>query len=83
MHFYYCSQLNHWPNLYTTSIMETYHKIVCLIEVMFHLLFVCFKFSSHSRIFRSYGEGTIVSEGLQILTYVRLLRPFFSVPNLW
>ena len=83
MHFYYCSQLNNWPNLYTNSILEAYHKKVCLIEVMFHQLFVCLKFSSHSRIFRSYGDGTIVGEGLHILTYVRLLRPFFSVPNLW
>ena len=30
-------------------------------------------FSSHLRMFRSYGDITISDEGLQILTYARLL----------
>ena len=34
-----------------------------------YCLFVCIFFSSHSRIFHSYGDVTITSEGLQILTY--------------
>ena len=32
-------------------------------------------FSSHSRIFHSFGDDTIVAEGLQILTYAWLLWP--------
>ena len=38
-------------------------------------MFVCLGFSSHSRIFHSYGDVTITGEGLQILTYARHLRP--------
>ena len=35
---------------------------------LFVCLFVCFGFSSHWRIFHSYGDVTIAGEGLQILT---------------
>ena len=31
-----------------------------------HILFVCFGFSSHSRIFHSYGDVSIADEGLHI-----------------
>ena len=41
--------------------------------LMVFLCFFCFVwgFSSHSRIFHSYGDVTITNEGLQILTYAR------------
>ena len=32
-------------------------------------------FSSHSRIFHSFGDVTIIGEWLQIMTYVRKSRP--------
>ena len=42
--------------------------------------------SSHSRLFHSYGDVTIIGEGLQILTYARHSWPvsskFFIVPHL-
>ena len=39
---------------------------------------VCWRFSSHSIIFHSFGDVTIAGEGLQILTYARHLWPFSS-----
>ena len=45
---------------------------ICLIVCLFACLFVCllvWNFSSHSRIFYYFGDVTITSEGLQILTY--------------
>ena len=44
-------------------------------------LFVC-TFSSHSRIFHSFGDFTISGEGLQILIYARLLWPLISEGSL-
>ena len=47
-------------------------------------MFVClnFGFSSHSRIFHSYGDVTITGEGLQILTYAWHLWPLSSEGSL-
>ena len=46
--------------------------------------FLCLFFRFYSRIFHLFGDITIASEGLQILTYARHLWPFFSVPHiLW
>ena len=48
-------------------------------------LFVCsfvWVFSSHSRIFHSYGNVTICGEGLQILTYARPSWPLRSEGSL-
>ena len=45
-------------------------KVICY-------LLVC-GFSSHSRIFHSYGYVTIADEGLQILTYARHAWPLSS-----
>ena len=45
------------------------------------LLFVClfiWSFSSHSRIFHSFGDVTITGEGLQMLTYARHFWPSSS-----
>ena len=53
---------------------------VLIISQMIHLLvclFVC-SFSSHSRIFHSFGDVTIAGEGLQILTYAPHLWPLSS-----
>ena len=44
-------------------------------------LFVCFDFSSHTRIFHSYGDVIITGEG-QILTYARHLWPLSSEGSL-
>ena len=44
-------------------------------------LFVC-GFSSHLRIFHTYGDVTISGEGLQILTYARHLWPLSSEGSL-
>ena len=49
--------------------VKTASKKVCL--------FNC-GFLSHLRIFHSYGDVTIASEGLQILTYARHLCPLSS-----
>ena len=45
-------------------------------------MFVCLFVSSHLRIFHSYGDVTIASEGLQILTYARHLWPLISEGSL-
>ena len=49
-------------------------------------MFACLEFSSHSRIFYSFGDVTIASEGLHILTCSALTvieqGGFFSVQNL-
>ena len=42
------------------------------------LVFFFFNFLSHLRIFHSFGDVTITSEGLQILTYTRNLLPSSS-----
>ena len=44
-------------------------------------LFVC-GLSSHSRIFHSYGDVTIIGKGLQIWTYVRQSWPLSSEGSL-
>ena len=50
--------------LYTARRLKTVCLFVCL--------FVCLGFSSHSRIFHSYGDFvTITGERLQVLTYAR------------
>ena len=41
-------------------------------------IFVCLGFLSYSRFCHSYGDITIIGEGLQILTYARHLRPLSS-----
>ena len=54
--------------------MIIFSSIICLfvcLFVCFVCLFVCLGFSSHSRIFHSYGNVTFTGEGLQILTYAR------------
>ena len=48
----------------------------------FDCLFVCLGFSSHLRIFHSYGDITIDGEGLQILTYARHSWPLSSESSL-
>ena len=48
------------------------NRVLCTI-----CLFVCL-FSSHSRIFHSYGDVTIDGEGLQILTFAPHLWPLSS-----
>ena len=45
-------------------------------------MFVCFGFSSHSRIFDSFGDVTFADEGLQILTYARYSWPLSSEGSL-
>ena len=40
--------------------------------------FVCLDFSSHSRIFHSYGDVTIAGEGMHILTYALYSWPLSS-----
>ena len=48
-------------------------------------LFVCsfvWVFSSHSRIFHSYGDGISTGEGLQILTFARHSWPLSSEGSL-
>ena len=52
-------------------------------------MILCYKFcllvwdlSSHSRIFHSYGDVTVVGEGLQILTYARHSWPLSSEGSL-
>ena len=48
-------------------------------------LFVClfvWGFTSHSRIFHSYGDVTITSEGLHILTFTRHSSPLSSEGSL-
>ena len=45
-------------------------------------LFVCLGFSSHSRIFHSYGDVTFAGEGLQTLTYARHSWPLSSEGSL-
>ena len=42
------------------------------------VVFLFWSFPSHSRIFHSFGDVTILGEGLQILTYVRHLCPLSS-----
>ena len=44
--------------------------------------FVCLLFSSHSRIFHSYGDVTITEEGLQFFSYARHSRPLNSEGSL-
>ena len=39
-------------------------------------------FSSHSRMFHSYGDVTMTGEGLQILTYTRHLWPLSNEGSL-
>ena len=48
------------------------YRVLCTI-----CLFVCL-FSSHSRIFHSYGDVTIDGEALQILTFAPHLWPLSS-----
>ena len=45
-------------------------------------LFIYGGFSSHSRIFHSYGDVTITCEGLQILSYARHSWPLSSEGSL-
>ena len=42
------------------------------------MLFVCWVFSSHTRNFHSFGDITIISEGIHILTYTWHSRPLSS-----
>ena len=60
------------------------HHLVFFLRVVLYSLFVMFVwgFSSHSKIFHSYGDVTIIGEGLQILTYARHLRPLNSEGSL-
>ena len=44
---------------------------VCLLGFLFFMFSFVQEFSSHSRIFHSYGDVTIKGEGLQIWTYAR------------
>ena len=53
----------------------------CPLSLSYCLLFV-WGFSSHLRIFHSYGDVTITGEGLQILTYAQHLWPFSSEGSL-
>ena len=52
-----------------------------LFPCLFDCLFV-WSFSSHSRIFHSFGDVTIAGEGLQILTFFRHLWPLSSEGSL-
>ena len=55
------------------STCKTIEKLVCLLV---------WGFSFHSRIVHSYVDITITSDGLQILTYARHLRPMSSEGSL-
>ena len=46
--------------------------------VSFYAVLFVWGFSSHSRIFQSYGDVNITGDGLQILTYARHLLPLSS-----
>ena len=59
----------------------TFCLFVCLFVVLFVCLFVC-SFSTHSRIFHSFGDVTAAGERLQILIYVRHLWPLRSEGSL-
>ena len=50
-------------------------------EMYFVCLFI-WAFSSHSRIFHSYGDVTITGEGLQIVTFTRHKWSFSSEGSL-
>ena len=52
------------------------HLNLIVFVCLFVSLFVVKGFSSHSRIFYSYGDVTITCEGLLILTYTQLLWLF-------
>ena len=54
------------------------NKCVNSIVRLFVCLFVCLGFSSHLRIFHSYGDVTITGKGLLILSYARYLWPLSS-----
>ena len=54
-----------------------YHCVLNSIRCFFVCLLV-WSFSSHSRIFHSFGDDTIAGEGLQILTYAQHLWPLSS-----
>ena len=48
-------------------------------NIMYSMSFLLvWSFSFHSRNFHSFGDVTIFGEGLQILTYARLLWPLSS-----
>ena len=51
-------------------------------NIIFIICLLVWGFSSHSRIFHSYGNVTITGEGLQILTYARHLWPLSSETSL-
>ena len=52
---------------------------VCLSGCLFVCLFLClfvWGFSSHARIFQSYGDVNIISEGLQVMTVLNIIISF-------
>ena len=56
--------------------------ICVLIVIVTIYLMIVWSFSSHSRIFHSFGDVTIAGEGLHILTYVQHLWPLSSEGSL-
>ena len=50
-----------------------YAEVTIYAEETMHAEAFFWSFSSHSRMFHSFGDVTIASEGLQILTYARHL----------
>ena len=61
-------------NIFMLRLSSLYLYHLKIVNNTIFILFVClfvWSFSSHSRIFHSYGDVTITSEGLQILTYAR------------
>ena len=60
------------------ALKPSQHCTIYWLMVFFCCFFFVWGFSSHSRIFHSYGDVTITDEELQILTYARHSWPFSS-----
>ena len=69
-HVYYGFEMYFRRSIITDMMVQVENGAICVIMV--HVItccfFVCLGFSSHSRISHSYGDVTITSEGLQILS---------------
>ena len=78
----YCLPCGHWNRRllengakFTDWMWQNLNSVSFL---MIDWWFVCLGFSSHSRIFHSYGDVTITVEGLKVLTYARHSWPLSS-----
>ena len=76
------SSIGKWRVGFKLLSPQNWHFVYCLINLKSEQCLFVWSFSSHSRIFNSFGDVTFAGEGLLILTDARYLRPLSSEGSL-